>query len=47
MDKKCCGNCSNSNYDKMNGYVCVSGDSDHCADFVEYDFVCDDWESGE
>lgn len=40
----CCGNCEYGSYDKMQGYVCVNGDSEYFADFVEYDHTCEDWE---
>lgn len=43
-NRKCCGTCRYGSYDKMQGYVCVNGDSEYCTDFTEYDHVCDDWE---
>ena len=42
--KECCGTCKYGSYDKANGYVCVNGESDYVADFVEYDYSCDFWE---
>lgn len=44
MDKQCCGTCRYGHYDSMQGYVCVNGNSEWCADFVEYDFGCEEWE---
>lgn len=41
---KCCCTCQYGSYDKMQGYVCVNGDSIHCADFTDYDHCCDEWE---
>lgn len=43
-NRKCCGTCRYGSYDKMQGYVCVNDDSEYCADFTEYDHVCDEWE---
>lgn len=43
-ETQCCGNCEYGSYDSMQGYVCVNGDSEYCADFVEYDHTCEDWE---
>lgn len=40
----CCGTCKYGSYDKINGYVCVNGESDYVADFVEYGHSCDFWE---
>lgn len=46
-ETQCCGNCEYGSYDKIQGYVCVNGDSEYCADFVEYDHTCEDWEEKE
>ena len=46
-ETQCCGNCEYGSYDKMQGYVCVNGDKEYCADFVEYDHTCEDWEEKE
>ena len=43
---KTCGTCEYGYYDKMQGYVCVNSDSEYCADFVDHDFNCDEWEDG-
>lgn len=43
-DKTICGTCRYGHYDKMQGYVCVNGDSEWCADWVEHDFSCEEWE---
>lgn len=42
--EKCCGTCEYGVYDKTDGYVCVDGDSEYVADFVEYDHSCESWE---
>lgn len=42
--KQCCGTCKYGSYDKTDGYVCVNGDSEYVADFVEYDHSCENWE---
>lgn len=42
--KQCCGTCQYGSYDKMQGYVCVNGESEHCADFTDYDHCCSEWE---
>lgn len=43
MDKRC-ENCEYSQYDKIDqGYVCVNGDSEYCAYWVERDHCCEDW----
>ena len=47
MPNQCCGNCQYDSYDKMQGYVCVNDESEYCADFVEYDHSCDDWDKKE
>lgn len=47
MAKKCCGTCTHASYDKTDGYVCVNDDSDYVADFVDYDFLCEDWRGKE
>ena len=46
MDK-CCGTCKYGNYDSMQGYVCVNGDSENVASFVEYEHSCIDYEEEE
>lgn len=43
-DNQCCGTCKYGSYDKMQGYACVNGNSEYCADFTNYDFCCDCWE---
>lgn len=43
--KQCCGTCRYGSYNKTDGYVCVNGDSEYVADFVEYNHACDEWES--
>lgn len=45
--KKVCGTCKYGSYDKMQGYVCVNGDSEYVADFVEYGHTCYDYEEKE
>lgn len=45
--KECCGNCKYGNYDEMQGYVCVNGESEYVADFVEYEHSCCDFEAKE
>lgn len=40
-DKKCCSSCKW--YETFNG-VCFNGDSENCADFVDADGVCPEWE---
>ena len=44
---KCCGTCKYGRYDYASGYVCVNDASDYVADYVEYDFACEDWEKKE
>lgn len=44
---KCCGNCNFACYDKMNGYVCCNPESEYVADFVDYEFCCDEHEEKE
>ena len=43
--------CENCNYycheDITDGFVCVNSDSEHVADWVEADNVCEVWESAE
>lgn len=43
-DNKCCGTCKYSTYCKINGYVCCNPESEYVADFVEYEFCCEDYE---
>ena len=44
--ERCCGTCNYGIYGK-DGYMCVCAyddyEGDYYADFVEHDFVCDDW----
>ena len=44
---KCCGNCEYGQYDPMQGYVCVNADSEYVADFVEYEYCCEEFEKKE
>jgi len=44
---RCCGTCRYSRYEPTQGYVCENGDSDYCADFVEHDFVCEEWDGSD
>lgn len=41
----CCGTCKYGHYDKMQGYVCVNGESEYVAGFVERGHWCEDWVS--
>lgn len=49
MDKdKVCGTCKyHQHEDITDGWVCVNGDSEYCADWCDYDHTCDDWEGRE
>ena len=42
-DNKCCGTCAYSTYCKINGYLCCNPESEYVADFVEYEFGCEEW----
>lgn len=44
MSKQCCGNCQYSCYDSEYGYVCANYDSEHYAEFVEYEHSCEEYE---
>ena len=45
MIKECCGNCKYHCYDVFtDDWVCVNEESDHCSDWTEYDFVCEEYE---
>ena len=39
---ECCGTCK---WHESDGWVCVNGDSDYVADWTDYDFCCDQYES--
>ena len=41
---KCCGTCGNCVKDELNDLICVEDKSDYCADYVDYEFVCELWE---
>lgn len=43
MNDKTCRICQYGSYDEMQGYVCVNGDSEYVADFVEADHSCIDY----
>ena len=44
MDE-CCGNCKHHQYeDASQGWVCCNPDSECCADWTEYDDVCEEFE---
>ncbi|MBR5677087.1 MAG: hypothetical protein IKX20_03005 [Paludibacteraceae bacterium] len=51
MDQKteCCGRCKWSERDKKfkEDYICVNDESEHCADWVEYEDYCDNFEERE
>lgn len=47
MEKKCCATCEYAEYGEIQGYVCVNGDSEYVADFVEADHSCVDYEPKE
>lgn len=39
-----CSTCKYGHYDEMQGYVCVNGNSEYVADFVDAEHVCEDYE---
>lgn len=43
MDRRC-KTCKYGNYDEMQGYVCVNGESEYVADFVDKNNWCENWE---
>lgn len=43
--KECCGNCRYHEKDLYDeGYICVNGESDYCADWTEYNDFCEEYE---
>lgn len=47
-DRHLCGNCRwHMHEDTDDGFVCVNSDSEYCADWTAYYFVCPDWEERE
>jgi hypothetical protein len=47
MDE-CCGTCRwHEHEDVSDGWVCVNGESEHVAEWTEYDFCCDKHERRE
>ena len=46
--EKICGKCKYHKLETISyGYVCVNDKSEYVADWTEYDFSCEDWESRE
>lgn len=45
--ERLCKTCKYGNYDEMQGYVCVNGESEYVADFVDEDNWCEEWEENE
>jgi len=43
-EKKCCGTCDCSYYNRENGYVCENEDSEYYGDYVEFSHTCGDYE---
>ena len=44
--EKICGMCDWHSHENISdGWVCVNNDSDYCADWTEYNHVCDEWEA--
>lgn len=46
-NKKRCETCRHGDYDRIQGYVCVNGKSEHVADFVRHDHSCENYEKKE
>ncbi len=45
MRDKCCGTCKWHEHETVDdGWVCVNADSRYCADWTDYNHVCEDWE---
>ena len=45
MSKQICGTCRwHKHEDISDGWVCVNDQSDHCADWTDYNDACDKWE---
>lgn len=44
--ENCCGTCRwHEHEDIDDGWVCVNDQSEYCADWTEYDDICDEWEA--
>lgn len=44
-NEKCCGTCKWHKHEPIDdGWVCVNADSDHCTDWTDYDYCCEEWE---
>lgn len=42
---KCCATCKYIEFESIDqGYVCVNSESEYCADWVEMNHSCEDWE---
>lgn len=48
--ERCCGTCEHSQYGE-DGYMCICAyddyEGDHYSDYVEHDFVCEDYKKEE
>lgn len=44
---KNCVNCKWSSTDQIGDRYCCNDESEHCADFVNKEMVCEEWESEE
>lgn len=43
---ECCGTCKWHEHEKVSdGWVCVNNDSEYVADWTDYDFCCEQYES--
>lgn len=44
--RECCGNCKWHEHENISdGWVCVNNDSEYVADWTDYDFCCEQYES--
>lgn len=44
-EDKCCDTCGWCYCNELGDLICVNGDGEYTADFVERKHTCDDWES--
>lgn len=44
MEAKCCGTCKWRECEMDDSWICVNSNSEHLADWTDYDHCCEEWE---
>ena len=46
-EKPCCGNCEYCRQDECGDWICTNPESEDIADWVEYEYYCEEWSERE